>query len=384
MLKRAGILLLSWGLIHVSAYAQDDCTVKMKKAQKMYEEGLIEKIEQFIKPCMESADISKEDKVSGYKLLILAKLYDEKQPEAEQYMLEFLKLEPEYEVNPSADPKEFAELFEDFHTSPLWSVGATVGGNYTLVNSYEEFGPYNTEENKGTYTGEGVSIQLGLKLNRYIAPGWEATLEAIFNQNQYKYTNDIFDFATHTYVESQTRIDIPISFSYTFLDGKRARPFLRAGFVPGLILTAESDQQEKDYFDGTLTNSSAISGAAIDISDQRNSLNYWILGGVGAKYKVKRGSFVAEARYNHGIMNQVKDDSRYSDANLERATTYNFVDNDFTMSNVSFTVGFTYFLYKPRPKKSETSDLVEEDSKKKKEKKPKEAKPKKEKKDKSE
>ena len=133
------IACLSTLILHGPVRSQDNCTDALKKARRAYNEGIIEKVESQLKPCLEEG-FTPEQKLEALKLIILANIYDEKTDEAEQNMLKFLEIEPEYEVNPASDPEEFANLFGTFQTSPLWSGGILFGPNFLSVRQLEEFG----------------------------------------------------------------------------------------------------------------------------------------------------------------------------------------------------------------------------------------------------
>lgn len=354
-LKRC-LVLLTTCLVAATCMAQDreneECARNLKKANNLYEQGLIEKVEPMLTKCIENG-FSKEERLEAYKLIILSKLYDDKDAEARELMLEFLRMEPEYEINPATDPKEFSALFAEYHTSPLFTVGFTVGLNGSVVNSYVEHGVYNTELDEKSFQTDGVSLQFGVNGNRYLFPGGEITLEALWVQNRFQYQIDLLSGSSRIEVfETQTRVDIPLSMTYTFMRHKKLRPYIRAGAGIGILMTAESEQTRSYLIDAPLT--SNISGPNFNLKEnnQRTDMTYWALAGVGGRYKVPRGMLVFELRYMHGLSNQVNEDDRYGRDNWERLYDYYITDNDFTLNNLSFSIGYNRFLYKARAKKN--------------------------------
>lgn len=361
-------------------FAQDDfdeeneCVRKLNKAQKAYDDGLIEEVEKMIGQCLSGNELTKDEKLRGYKLLAMAKTYDGKEKEAEQAMHSFLQLDPEYEPQPGVDPKEFLELYNSYHTSPLYTIGLYGGPNWSIPQSYKEFGAYDTENDTKTYKS-GVGFQIGVRGTRYIYKGLNVHLDLVFSQNNFSYSHDILesytkvDYAdqitksstkgvTIESIESQTAVNIPISFSYTFLKDKSFRPYVMLGFETRLLIGA-NNSVTKTYFDQDIA---SVEIANIEnFKDERNSLIFSGLAGIGTHYKVPRGAFFAELKYNIGISDQVNRDA--VDVN-DDSRLWNFyeLDNDFTMDNIYFNIGFNYFFYKPRKMKGSVNSKAIEES----------------------
>lgn len=367
---------------------ENECVRTLNKVQKLYEEGLIEQIEQKLLPCLNGTELSKEEKLQGYKLLALSHTYDGKDKEAEDAMINFLKLEPEYQPQAGVDPKEFFELYNGYHTSPLYTIALLGGTNWTFPQSYKEFGAYNTESDKKTYKSN-VGFQIGFRGTRYIYEGLNVHLDLTFTQNSFTYTHDILEGYTNVTpydslnyspgltkgvtiesIETQTALTIPLSFSYTFLRDKTIRPYALLGFETRFLLGA-SNSISKTYFDENI--------AAVEVSDvenfkeERNSMIFSGVFGAGAKYKIKGGDIFLEAKYNLGISDQVKKD--VVDVNNDiRLWNFYQQDNDFTMNNLIVNVGYTHYFYKPRKMKQPKKVKPEKEAKQPKEKKSKESK----------
>ncbi|HAW51140.1 MAG TPA: hypothetical protein DCX54_02255 [Flavobacteriales bacterium] len=327
---------------------ESDCARTLRKAQKAYDDGLIEKVEQMIKPCLEGGQLNQEEQLNGYRLLAQAKLFDDKKDEAEGAMLKFLHIDPEYELQPGIDSKEFSELFSKYHTSPLYTIGVHFGLNWTMVNSYVERGVYNTENEKKVFSPD-LSFHFGLRASRYIYDGLNVHLEANYIFNKYTYSHNILGGQNIiTASEAQTVIGIPLTFSYIFLRQKKIRPYVFAGFGMRLIMSAEQQDQVKEFPNTSLA---PVTGPAIDIKAERNGLNFEGIFGAGTKFKITRGDIFMDARYNIGLNNQRNESSDLNVNDDERLWDFYITDNDFTFNNVYVTVGFNYYLYKPRKKK---------------------------------
>ena len=365
-------LLLVFGTGQI--FAQDEleeeseCARILRQAQKAYDDGLIEKVDQMLKPCLQSGQLSKDEQLDGYRLLALSKLYDGKDQEAEEAMLEFLRIDPEYELQPGVDPKEFSELYDNYHTSPLYTVGIFGGLNWARPQSYKEYGSYNLVDDKKAYSSN-FGFQVGIRGTRYIYRGLNVHLDLAFMTSQFTYTHDILESYTQVdnnagdppgssvrgatkgvtveSVESQNAFVIPLSFSYTFMLQKQIRPYVMAGFETRMLIAA-SNSITKTYFDQDIA---AVELSEIDdFKSHRNGTTFSALFGVGAKYKITRGDLFFELKYNMGISDQVSRDA--VDVNDDQ-TLWNFYeqDNDFTLDNMMFNIGYNLYLYKPRKMK---------------------------------
>jgi hypothetical protein len=352
----------------VSLFAQEEeeeneCVRTLNKAQKYYEDGQIEKVDQMIRPCLNSGDLSKEEQMQGYRLLALAKLYDGKEDEAEEAMLSFLKLDPEYQLQPGIDPKEFSELYGNYHTSPLYTIGIYLGPNWAMAKPYKEYGAYNTAGDKKTYSSN-MRFQFGLRGTRYLYKGLNLHLDLAFSQTSFNYTHDILESYTLSdpftdpnsssskgvtieSTEDQSSFLIPLSFSYTFLLDKKVRPYVLAGFETRFLLVA-ANSLLKSYFDQDVA---AVEVASVEnFIDTRNTLTFAGIFGGGVKLKIPRGDLFMEAKYNLGISDQVKKDAF---AVNDDVRLWNFYeqDNDFTLDNLQLNIGYNLYLYKPRKMK---------------------------------
>jgi len=377
-------LLIVCGTTNV--FSQDDdedneCVRTLRKAQKAYDDGLIETVDNLIRPCLESGQLNKEEQLEGYKLIAMSHTYDGKDELAEAAMLQFLRLDPEYQLQPGVDPKEFSELYSNYHTSPLYTIGLYIGPNWSLVQSYKEFGAYNTENDKKDYKSK-VGFQIGLRGTRYIYRGLNVHLDLTYVQNVFSYSQDILESYTNVdpnneptlnptkgvsieSIETHTALSIPLSFSYSFMLQNQIRPYVMAGFETRIILSA-SNSIQKSPLDPDI--------ASIEIPDienfkkQRNDLTFAGIFGIGGKYKIKGGDVFVEARYHIGISEQVKRNE--IDVNEdERLWNFYQLDNDFTLDNLMFNIGFNKYLYKPRKMKEPKRPKQEKAPKESKEKK---------------
>lgn len=339
-----GVVVFLLCLVRIS-YSQD-CIGALKKAKVAYEGGNIHEVEHILEGCIENG-FDKTQKLEAYKLLVLVNLFDDQYEKADQYMTSFLKLDPEYEIKPNEDPKEFVRLYNQFKTLPILSVGVLAGVNNTSIQVMEQYGVNDQVTNPGAYSS-GFGYQFGLKFNRYITKKLAVDVDFMLSGKSYVYTNTQFGFAESKMTESQMYIETPITFSYEFGNHK-LRPYIGIGASAGYLISAKMDPS-RIYSTNTLPE---VGGNDIDLIENGNNLRqrftYWLVAEIGLKYKVKRGFLSVDVLYKRGMLNQVSTENRYSNQDL--VFQYYHVDDDFSIDNIAISLGYAYSLYNPKKKK---------------------------------
>ncbi|HBS88364.1 MAG: hypothetical protein A2W91_17395 [Bacteroidetes bacterium GWF2_38_335] len=323
-------------------HSQQNCAVILKEAEKMFDNGVIENVPALLDECLKNG-FSKDEKIRAYRLIIISYLFDDKKDKAEEYMLKMLKLEPEYEINQSVDPSEFISLLDKYRTLPVYSLGVFGGVNYSAIRVTQIYGVNNVSNTAYEYNSSGMGYQFGIRVNRYIYKGFEASAEFGLAQSNYEYIDSLYDYAVVSFDEKQTRIDIPISFTWQ-LELKKIKPFVRVGFNNSLMLNAFGTSVRR-YTDNSHRD---ITGSDIGLDEFRSKYNASVIGAIGAKYKIKRGHLFLELRYMYGLMNQVNENNRYSSPEL--IYKYYYIDDDFTLNNYMLSFGYMYSFYKPKKK----------------------------------
>ena len=345
-------LVLTISALPLLGHAQKDCALTLKEAQKSYEDGLLEKIPNMLKPCIKSG-FSKEDKLQALRLIILTNLFEDDALQADEHMEKLLKIEPEYIVNEAVDPIEFINLLNSFQTNPIYTFGITGGLNFSQIRVYETFGTSDIVNSPGLYSSGGVGYQVNVTIGRHIISGLSINLDIFFSGKKFEYTNTAdAQYYSLSVKENQTWMGFPLTLTYDFLQSKKISPYKQIGAAYSLLLSAKS-AVIRTYDD----NSSAdVTGADVNVKPLRNSGNFWLSGGLGVKYRVKKGMFLVNFTYLRGMQNMVDKAERYS--NEELVYKYYHIDDDFTMDNYMISVGFLYSIYQPKKLKQKKSKKV--------------------------
>ncbi|ABG58302.1 porin family protein [Cytophaga hutchinsonii] len=319
---------------------ENRCVQLLRDAEKTYEAGRINEIEDMILPCIESEGLSKFEKLQGYRLIILSKLFDNQDEAANEYFLKLIKLDPEYQVNPVTDPSEFIQLYNSYRTNPVFAIGAKVGMNLTKPSSFVPYGVSNTAESSGEYTSY-FNLQFGANLDVYLTKKWSVGADLLLSFKTYQYKNTLLGYSELTMKENQLWLELPIVLKYT-MGQKKLRYYLQAGGAVSMILSSNSNIVRKD----AATQSNQAIGPDINTRDLRNMFNYSLVGGGGIRYKAGYGYLVLDVKYMYGLNNISDMDNKYS--NDELIYKYGYIDNDFTLNSLMFSIGYYKSFYKPK------------------------------------
>jgi hypothetical protein len=343
-LLKNSILLLFLVAASNTIFAQNDCVLVLKKVQKDFEEGIIEKIPAELSDCANSG-LKGKDRITAYKLLIDVYLFDDRVELAEKTMEKLLVFEPEIKPNELIDSKEFITLFESYRTTSLYSIGITAGINYSSIILDQEFGTYNTDLHEGTYTSPDFGFQIGLNADYLIYKNIYANIEALFLSKKFNYKTELNSFSTLEFKESENTIQIPLTLSYYLGKGKLKPTFKAGGFV-NYNLSSQSEFI-RAYTENTQSN---ITGPLIDVAPIRESLTYGLVGALGVNYKIKEAYLFLDASYTHSLSTAVNPSNRYS--NSELLYDYQYIDDDFSINNLLISIGYRRLFYQPKKMKT--------------------------------
>lgn len=318
-----------------------DCEENLEQARRYYQIGQIEKVPGILEPCMEDG-FDKNQKSEAYELLVLTNQYDNKPKEAEEAYISLLKHDPEYTINEANAPSELLRLYQTYHAPPVYSIGFLGGVNIAMGQRIQSYGLSNAEENLSEYSNDGLGFQVGLTVERYISKSFELNLDFIYKNVRFERTLSQLDFANILYVESQDQFNIPLTATYDLQLG-RLSPYVRAGAGLSIMFNAEATL-ERVYQEGGVQNLANVTGPNIEMLDQRNPINFYSVIGGGIKYKVPRGVIILDFRHNWNFIQQNRTSKRYENNTL--VYEYHYIDDDFKLGNMAFSLGYTYSFHK--------------------------------------
>jgi len=342
-------LLFSFSLIIVSLSAfPQDCVFKLQEAQRLYNRGQVEKIPEILTPCL-SKGFTREDKLQAFKLLIQVYQLDDNTQKAEETLLDFLNIYPEYKPTP-ADPAEFVQLLNNFEVIPRFSAGALAGSGFTFVQVTGKYDSQGTYQDHGSYSSTGIPLNMGLFVNFFLMENLQLSLEFDFSSFKFTYENNQYlGFGQLSYKETQNNLTLPLSVSYDFPNKSKWMPYLRGGMGVSMLVQVRSRT--------SLRYNSLVhdprTGEDLDRISNRNRFNGFGLLGGGIKYKLSKGYLLADLRFNFGFFNQTNPSNRYvagkgTYADNDQNWYYLYTDDDFRIHKLSFSLGYVRKFYSAR------------------------------------
>jgi len=337
-IKLFSIILMLLRLGGVEAFSQEvNCAVKLKEAQECFDRGQVELVSDLVNPCIQSGGFTREDEIIAYKLLIQALLLDENMPDAEKFMLEFLRKNPEYEQT-AADYAGFVYTKSRFEVKPLLMLSAQAGLNYIFMTGQAEQSVSSLPPDI-SISREPVNIYAGAEVMYPIYPRLRIAGGLFFSNSSFSYTENILNFTTAEYRESLSRLEVPVSAIYDFarLGSFTFSGRLGAGYIMNLKTDAKALNAPTD-----INNGFSRTGENVDRSDSRIKSDFFIQGGLGTMIKIPHGYFTAEIKTAFGMRNQVINSPPGS---LEYY--YFYTDDTFRLNMIGISLGYIRIFYKP-------------------------------------
>jgi hypothetical protein len=331
-------------IISAGLFAQETgtCAEKLKTAQSYFDKGQVELIPSLLKDCLRSG-FKKEEELTAYKLLIQTFLLSDKLAQADSTMMEFLKKNPEYVLSPT-DHSSFVYLYNNFIVKPVVQIGIHAGTNIPFFTFVSPNSVYGEKDVKTKFSRNIINLYFSLEAKFKINEMLEAGLEAGFSQLKFSSKTTV-GAAVASYSESQQRIEIPLSISYSFKSFGKFTAYgrLGAGAALNLGVTATASNTGTDK-----NNNLNLTGESLSRKDSRVKVDYFGQLGAGVKYKIPKGFLFAEVRSNFGTMEQ----------NVPGGATvpavdyyYKTGDPNFRINAFNINIGYSHIFYKPTKRK---------------------------------
>ena len=322
------------------AQAQQNCADILKNAEKNFDNGKIFDVFSLLQPCIENG-FSKADKIRAYKLLILSYLYSDNQANADKYIREILLLDPDQRPLDNIDPMEYKREFDKFRKHPVFTIGGFGGTNYSVyqplfIRSAENTNTNTVKDFVKMYNGK-FRYQFGILSEWYLNSKMQLELDAIFKGYSYSYKNQNFlGVLSQELIENQSWLELPLQFKYTFKKQEsKWRPYMNIGVRFNLLINAVASTATLE----------TIKLPAPKLNKIRKNVYLSPVFGGGIKYKISAGQFIfVDFRSNLAFNNLVKK-STYNEGPL---ADIGYIDNDFTLSNFAFSIGFIKAFYNPK------------------------------------
>jgi hypothetical protein len=338
------LLMLCTNQAILKAQEAGTCAEKLKSAETFFSKGQVDQVPDLLAACLKSG-FTKEEALSAYKLLIQTLLLNDKLKEADSSMFSFLKSNPEYKLS-QTDHSSFVNLYNSFVIRPVLMLSVRAGINIPFLTFVENHPTSGTPGNS-VYKTDASNLFLSLEVKFKIAPKIEIGAGAGFSQIKFTNIMDYYDFAKIQYIETQQRIEIPISVNYDLPSFGSFTPYIRGGAGAAIIMAASADASLNVT---DRNNPYSRTGGTLNVKDSRIPVDIFAQAGAGLKFKIPRGFLFVEARGNFGIMDQFKTGGK----NTALLQNYYFwSDPSFRLNTFNLNLGYTYIFYKPSKKQAQ-------------------------------
>ncbi len=335
------------------------CTQSLDEARTAFDEGRIHEIPGFLEDCLgrneNAGGFTDVEKTEALRLLILTHIYLEEPEDADSRMLELLKHEHEFQVNDAIDPTEFILLYNSFRTKPIFSVGFRLGATGVLVNPTAANGTFNlNSDERGKYGLKAGFPQVGMAFEFKLNHQFTLTPELLYSLQSFDKTSILPRDGNSnitselTIVEEQTWLTLPVGVQFfpfgEFGDDLTPgiRPFIQLGASVGYLLDAKTSPDESILNIDQRQNPQL---PTIDLTPDREQINYSAFAGIGAKVKVGEGFALAQLRFHYGIPDMVKEGSFYNNPTVWELQNAN---DQFKQNLVTFSLGYVLHIYSPK------------------------------------
>ena len=301
-------------------------------------------------PCLNSG-FSKEERVEALRFLTLTYIYLGEPTKADESMIRLLNADPFYEINDVVDPTEFINLYQQFRTKPVFSVGLIFGINYTqtsVINTHYIF-PYGA--GAGAYAGD-ININLGISFEKDFGKKFTVNPELFYVNRASTYTNNnMFPDAEGQPIPNsgisakyaQTWFDFNALVQYKLSEERKINYYLLLGPSVQYLVSSSALVESR-------TGTQVISGPAIDLLSTNNQLNYAATIGVGARLRIGRIYLRPDIRYQYGFTNITDPNSRQQN-NSEAVLRYGLPLNDYRNQTIMINVvAVMYPYFNPKKK----------------------------------
>lgn len=313
--------------------AQEKCTEKLYSANILYERGQIEEAIEIATKCLKESN-SKGDHWQAYRLLAMAYLASDQQIKARKAAEQMLSLNPSYKPSELKDPAELRQLLKMIKIIPKFSMGlaATLGSNLTFNNLNAI---YNGAEYSKSYSSKfnwlasmiiGYTVSERLSLN--------AGLIAISKNFDIQYKISDWEVKIE---EKLTYFDVPVFARITSQSMGKIRLFVDAGGFAGRLINSQSNFARKN-----ISSAESFESKNLNSESRHTKWEYGLLMGGGTQYSLKKANLALNLNYFHSFANITNIENRYKNENL--FYNYFYIDDDFSLSNLSISLSFIYNL----------------------------------------
>jgi hypothetical protein len=322
-------------------YGQLNCSELLIKANIAFNQGKYEEVLALLQPKIDLCNFNKVERDHATKILASALLKVDEVEEAEKYVYLLLKKNPTYEIQPSVDPQPFVTVLNRFERSPQSVIGFYLGSYIPFVSTQKKFMVWEAADYSSKYKTES-NLSFSLYFQYFITKKLSIELEPEITKLKFSREINATDMASISYNENATRVKIPFSFGYKIYTKNKFATSLSAGIYGSSTWGYQYNLSYK-------LPDSGLNEYAGELDIQRNSKNIGYQFGLKTTYTNNRLRYSVKFDYAADLKLYNNSSNRYGSNNF--LLDYNYVDDDFKISNLGIKLGVAYtFSYKIKHK----------------------------------
>lgn len=329
------ILILVFSVITLRS--QTTCTDNLRQAQRNFDEGKLDEIPQMLESCMKNG-FTDEEKMNAYKLLIQTHLFNEKLDVADQFMIQFLRDFPSYEIAVN-DPTEFINLYKTYRTEPIFKIDVFAGINYSMPVVTEYFSPGNLNDSKLSYKPK-IGFNVGLNYSDRIYSDLDMLIGISFMVYNMDYLDNQFDHTTVSGTFSNLYLGVPLAIKYNY-NYKQFKVILRIGLETTYLLSSKMD------FTKSFNNSSNPIKSKEDLVGCFKKIDLKPTLSLGFPFKVSKYEVIPSIGFKFSTIKPLKDELK-EPIETDLYYKYNYSPANFYSNQLFFTVSFMKPIYNPK------------------------------------
>ena len=327
------------------------CVQNIEVAQQRYDEGRIQDIQSLLQDCLDRGEYDKAQKSQALRLMTLAYIFLEEKEQAEATMLNLLKTNHEFKVDPSIDPTEFINLHEQFRYKPVFNVGIKYSFNLAqpmvtgVNNSLNMNGYRHTYSAEPAIFGLGINFEYEFARNFLLYPELQIksmTITSTTFQDGVLGSPNAIEITNY---EEHSWFSIPVSVKYNinFPKTPNIKLYVNLGGSFEYLISANRSAEENRLF---LIEAPEVKGL-IEGANDKNKVNFAAIGGVGFSYKLGEGFIYLEGRYTYALTQFTNENKVLSPENPFQINT-GVQDDLYRLNSMTLSVGYTLNIYLPK------------------------------------
>ena len=358
------ILLFFWSTL---TYGQiDSCLERLSQASQLYEKGKLSQVIQTLGTCPYDRGQSRVTRRNALNLMAETYVFMDSTRLAQRALLELLQIDPFYKVK--EEIPEMRYLRQQVINYP----GVEISGFFGVYlfskpyfKSTEVFPGANLANRKYSFKGADgdfdidwgyqAGAEIGLALHRHSR--FDLHVGANISRYSFRYLMELENVinpaaesgrADLFVAEKHLWLRVPLYLSYSLVPreeivNRYLIPYIKFGGSFDHLVRGTAKLPALNLKYANIADPYTASSQRID--SYRNSNTISALLGAGLKLHLRRGFFLLDAQYTQTLQNLRKE-------KVERLVIedYRYVDNDFTLGNLSLRLGVGVFLFNAKVK----------------------------------